>query len=124
MHTSLIVTLFPAVSTSCFSSRASCKSVWSDNVQVIFHHSALVCVLEITLLFEMLIPGQAVYVVSVADIVFQSAAIWIFAQAINSSCFQLHSVLSPVLSAKSFISKSQATYVVSVAEIVFQSAAI
>jgi hypothetical protein len=31
---------------------------------------------------------QATYVVSVAEIVLPSAAIWIFVQAISSSCFQ------------------------------------
>jgi hypothetical protein len=72
----------------------------------------------------MLILAQAVYVVSVAEIVFVLESIWILVQAVKASCFQLHVVLRFVLSAKSFISKSPATYVVSVAEIVFPSAAI
>ena len=79
------------------------------NVHSILPQEALLSIAEITLLLEMLIPAQAVYVVSVDEIVLPSAAIWILLQAINSSCFQLHSVLSPVLSAKSLISKSQAT---------------
>jgi hypothetical protein len=69
------VILSPAVSSPCLASKAFFKSVWSANVPIIFHHSALVCVFEITLLFEIDIPGQAVYVVSVELIVFQSAAI-------------------------------------------------
>jgi hypothetical protein len=103
-----ICTLAQAVRVSCLSSKADCKSVWLDNVQVIFHHSALVCVFEITLLFEIDIQGPAVYVVSVAEIVLPSAAIWIFVQAISASCFQLQVVRKFVLSAKSFISKSLA----------------
>ena len=104
--------------------KAVFKSAWSANVQVMFHHSALVCVLEITLLASILIQVQAVYVVSVAEIVLPSAATCIFVPAIIVSCFQDQVVLNQVLSAKSLISKSQATYVVSVAEIVFQSLAI
>lgn len=116
-HTSPIVILSQAVNLSCLALRAFCKSVWSDNVQVMFHHSALVCVLEITLLAEIDIQGPAVYVVSVAlssQLVPQER----LAHNVRASCFQLQVVLSQVLSARSFISKSQATYVVSVAEIV------
>jgi hypothetical protein len=48
-------------------------------------------------------------IVSVALIVFQSAAICIFVPAITGSCFPLRSVLRLVESAKSLISKSPAT---------------
>jgi hypothetical protein len=61
---------FQAVNSSCLSSNALCKSVWSDNAQVIFHHSALVCVLDITLLASIEIHVPAVYFVSVALITF------------------------------------------------------
>jgi hypothetical protein len=63
-----------------------------------FHHSALVCVFEITLLASILIPVPAVYLVSVAEIVFQSAAIWILFQAINVSCFQFNAFVITLFS--------------------------
>ena len=73
-----------------------------------FHHSALVLVLEITLLAEIDIQGPAVYVVSVA-FNFQSCHQERLAHKSRASCLASHSALLPVLSAKSFISKSQAT---------------
>jgi hypothetical protein len=85
-----VLILVQLTNTSCLPSNAFCKSVWSLNVPVIFHHSALVCVLEITQLV-ISIPVQAVYVVSVALIV-QSCAIVILAQAVNVSCFDDNAV--------------------------------
>lgn len=72
-----------------------CRSVWSDKVPVMFHHSADVCVFDITQ-FAILIQVPAVYFVSVAEIVFQF--IWIFAQAVSVFCFQLRAFVITLFS--------------------------
>lgn len=76
--------LAPAVRVFCLSPKADCKSVWSVISHWMFHHSADVCVLLITLLALMLIQVQAVYLVSVALIVLP--AICILLQAVRVPC--------------------------------------
>lgn len=48
LQSAAIAIFVQAINSSCLASNAFCKSVWLDNVPVMFHQAADVCVLEIT----------------------------------------------------------------------------